>query len=394
LREKSGIAIMSALNFVSLFSGCGGLDLGLIQAGYSPLASVEIDNFARSSHDNMLSSLGINGYISFDDINGFNPQDLLSQLELGAGDLDLLCGGPPCQAFSLIGKRDSVNDPRGMLLFKMAEFAEALLPKAILIEQVKGLLSAKGSDNESGGAFHQLMCKLHSLGYTSNHKVLRAADYGVPQLRDRLFIVSLLGGYKFEFPERTHAPFLEHNNSNLVDNKPGYITTREALKDLPSPVLKGDTPAINNHIDITPDGDRFRINGVPSGDYLARQLHLPEEQRKRLHPQKDTTKFRRLDWNKPSLTLRGGECFYHPDDNRYLTPRECLRLHGYPDSFELLGPIRGRSGQFKGLDQHRQVANSVPPPLAKILGEKIKIYIERLQLDNPSKASSQQAFHE
>ena len=120
-----------------------------------------------------------------------------------------------------------------------------------------------------------------------------------------------------------------------------------------------------SHVDVTPPRDRERINGVPEGECLAKQLQLPADQRQRLDPKKDTTKFRRLAWNEPALTLRGGEVFYHPNDNRYLTPREYMRLHGFSDEHLLFGPIRARSGTVRDLDQHRQVANAVPPPLAE-----------------------------
>lgn len=360
--------------FLSLFSGCGGLDLGFIQAGYQPVAAVEIDEFARQSHEGMLKKHNIKKCPIFEDINELSPEDLMKQLNLSKGELDVLCGGPPCQSFSMIGKRKSVAEPRGMLLYKMVEFAKELAPKVVLIEQVKGLLSAKGLDGEKGGAFYFLLNELEKCGYKVNHSVLRAADYGVPQLRDRLFVVATLKNV-FEFPQKTHLPEKKFKELSLVNGYKPYLTLGEAMKDLPSPTLKTEPELIPNHIDITPQGDRNRIHGVPTGDYLARQLHLPESQRGRLHPKKDTTKFRRMDWSKPSLTIRGGECFYHPEEDRYLTPRECLRIHGYPDDYVLVGPVRGRSGQYKGLDQHRQVANSVPPPLAKVLAKKILSHI-------------------
>jgi DNA (cytosine-5)-methyltransferase 1 len=95
----------------------------------------------------------------------------------------------------------------------------------------------------------------------------------------------------------------------------------------------------------------------------------------RLDPEKDTTKFRRMSWSKPALTLRGGEAFYHPFENRYLTPREYMRLHGFPDSHMLFGPIRARTGTVRDLDQHRLVANAVPPSLAHAVGAQIKRFI-------------------
>ena len=129
----------------------------------------------------------------------------------------------------------------------------------------------------------------------------------------------------------------------------------------------------DSHVDVTPERDRERIAQVPEGSYLACQTHLGEELRRGLSP-KDTTKYLRLHRKRPSNTLRCGEVFFHHTEDRYLTPREYMRLHGYPDDYALKGPIRSRTGSVPNLDQHRQVANSVPPPLAKALGEVIVGY--------------------
>ena len=155
-------------------------------------------------------------------------------------------------------------------------------------------------------------------------------------------------------------------------NLPPYRTVGDVINGLGEPVVKSDTSEIpdNSHYDVTPRRDRERIHGVPEGKNLSSQTYLPKEQIGGL-TKKDTTKFLRLDRGKPSNTLRGGEIFYHPLEDRYLTPREYMRIHGYPDSYVLRGPIRGRTGT-KDLDQHRQVGNSVPPPLAKAIAEKVK----------------------
>ena len=99
-------------------------------------------------------------------------------------------------------------------------------------------------------------------------------------------------------------------------------------------------------------------------------MQLPESQRRNL-TRKDTTKFLRVHRDKPANTLRGGEIFFHPTEDRYLTPREYMRIHGYPDTYLLAGPIRGRTGTVKNLDQHRQIGNSVPPPLAYLIAKNI-----------------------
>ena len=357
---------------VSLFSGIGGLDDGLHNAGFYPLFCSEIDEYAHASLKRWCERKGVSPLLS-KDINNCQPHSLLKKLNLKKGELDLLAGGPPCQSFSLIGKRKSLEDDRGLLLLKMIDFAQVLKPKVVLIEQVKGLLSAKGADGIAGSAFKNIVDDLSEIGYEVNYKVLRAADFGVPQLRDRVFIIGTRDGGVFQFPEPTHYDFTKKDKQRDIfsTQKLPYTTLKDAIWDLPSPVLKGEIEKIPSHLDITPPRDRVRINGVPEGECLAKQLHLPADQRLRLNPKKDTTKFRRLSWDLPALTLRGGEAFYHPTENRYLTPREYLRLHGFTDDHILAGPIRARTGTVKNLDQHRQVANSVPPPVAEAIGNAI-----------------------
>jgi len=202
-----------------------------------------------------------------------------------------------------------------------------------------------------------------------------AADYGVPQLRKRLFVVATREKNGFVFPERTHAQQEECNG--LFPCKP-YVGVGEVLSGLgaPAPKIKGTTfyNREDGHVDVTPDRDRERIAQVPEGSYLAAQTHLSADLRKGL-TSKDTTKYLRLHRKKPSNTLRCGEIFFHPLQDRYLTPKEYMRIHGYPDSYILKGPIRSRTGSVKNLDQHRQVSNSVPPPLAGVLASQISKYL-------------------
>jgi DNA (cytosine-5)-methyltransferase 1 len=303
------------------------------------------------------------------DIRGVDPIDLRRKLQLSVGDLDLLCGGPPCQPFSQIGKRGGVNDDRTELLFQMARFAEAFLPKVILIEQVKGVLTAAGADGTRGSIFADLLVRLESLGYESKWRILNSADYGVAQRRQRIIILATRGSTTVEFPEPTHAR--QEESTSLLSLLP-HRTVAEALRGLPpaAPRVNGDIPG-DSHLDVTPNGQRVRIHDVPEGEWLAAQVHLPEEVRRTLK-RKDTTKFRRLHRFEPSLTLRCGEIFFHPLEDRYLTPREYMRLHGFPDDYVLKGPVRSRSGQARNLDQHRQVANAVPPPMARAIAANIR----------------------
>ncbi|MDR1083912.1 MAG: DNA cytosine methyltransferase [Deltaproteobacteria bacterium] len=370
------MAKTGGLRALSIFSGAGGFDVGVRQAGFSILAELEIDPHCCATLRAANEDAGANTKVLEGDICTVSPEGLLNDFGLAPGELDLLFGGSPCQSFSLAGKQQGLNDARGVLLFEFIRFAEAFKPKVILLEQVKGLLSAKGVHGKRGEVFEDFLKRLEAAGYVPKWQVIMAADFGIPQLRERLFVVTTRGHNGFVFPQRTHAPAGECDNM-FMSYLP-YRTVGEVLGDLGEPDKKKRGQLLPNrldgHVDVTPARDKERIAQVPEGSYLACQMHLTEGIRKGLSP-KDTTKYLRLHRKRQSNTLRCGEIFYHPTDDRYLTPREYMRIHGYPDDYYLMGPIRSRTGTVRNLDQHRQVANSVPPPLAKILAEKIADYI-------------------
>lgn len=359
-----------SLRAISLFSGAGGMDVGVLQAGFDVLACVEIDKNCCDTLRANIEKSGRSTAVYQKDIREFSPEELMLDLDIAAGDIDLLFGGPPCQAFSQIGKQKSLEDERGPLIYQMIRYARALQPRAIMMEEVKGLLSAKDLNGKPGGVFESFLKELDALDYVPKWRVMLAAEYGVAQLRERLFIVATKKPNGFQFPNPTND---KPENSNTLFGLPPYVTVGDVLIGLKPPIVKEPGVAVpeDSHIDITPKRDRERIHGVPEGMHLASQTHLPKEQICGL-TKKDTTKFLRLSRTKPSNTLRGGEIFFHPFEDRYLTPREYMRIHGYPDSYVLKGPIRGRSGSVKDLDQHRQIGNSVPPPLAQAVAEKIK----------------------
>jgi len=331
---------------ISLFSGAGGMDAGVEQAGFRTICAIEKDPHCAST----LRANPKRGKLIIElDIRAVDPAGLMRSMGLAQGDLSLLYAGPPCQPFSQAGKKMGLADDRGPLIFEVVRFAEAISPEAIFIEQVEGILKSKG-------VVGALLKRLGELDYGVDYAVMNAADAGVPQRRRRLVITAI----------KRQNPALRITVSRT------HRTVAEVIKDLPLPASSRDEDAlIENHIDITPPRDRERIAFVGEGSWLAKEKGAPPNIIRKL-TRKDTTKFRRLSWDEPSLTLRCGEIFYHPCDNRYLTPREYMRIHGFQDDYVLQGPIRGRTGQVRTLDQHRQVANSVPPPLAKKVAQSIK----------------------
>lgn len=345
------------------------MDIGVKRAGFEILACIELDEHACATLRANIVRNNEKTKVIEGDIRDVRPADLLKELNVKKGEVDLLFGGPPCQSFSQIGKQLHLKDERGLLLFEVVRFAKEIKPKVILVEQVKGLLTAKGDEGRRGEVFETFTNDLKKLGYSVKWRVLNAAHYGVAQNRERVFVVAFQGEHNpFNFPSPTHG----EDTNQLLPVLP-VKTVGEVLEGLSKPVRKNEKEqaSIENHIDATPDGDRKRIIGVPEGEYLAAQTHLPPEQVGKL-TKKDTTKYLRLSRFRPANTLRCGEIFFHPLEDRYLTPREYMRIHGFPDDYVLMGPVRGRSGSVRNLDQHRQVANSVPPPVAEVLALEIE----------------------
>ena len=365
----------NTLRAISLFSGAGGMDVGVRQAGFEIEACVEMDRYACETLRANIAADGSKTQVFETDIRALEPEGLANEIGLRPGELSLLFGGPPCQSFSLAGKQLALADDRGPLLFEIIRFAQYFAPRVILLEQVKGLLSAKDVQGRKGGVFEEFVDRLEAIGYVPKWCVVLAADYGVPQLRERLFVVATRGRNGFEFPAPTHAAMKEADGLFPL---PPYRTVGEAISGLGSPdrKIKGTTfhDRLDSHVDVTPERDRERIAQVPEGSYLAAQTMLGDDLICGLSP-KDTTKYLRMHRKSPANTLRCGEIFFHPVEHRYLTPREYMRIHGYPDDYVLKGPIRSRTGAVKNLDQHRQVANSVPPPLARALATRIKDYL-------------------
>ncbi len=338
------------LKALSLFAGAGGLDSGVDAAGFRTICAVEFDvhcvsTLLRNARGKAVWQV---------DVRALDPCGVAVALKLKPGELALLHGGPPCQPFSQIGKKGGIDDPRGQLVFQMVRFAGALRPAAVLIEQVPKFLDTWAADGMT--VLDVLTEEFWRIGYRLRATVMDAADYGVPQRRKRAIIVAVAQGQEFEFP--------------LVgERRPS--TVGAAIGDLPEAVPLGREPLAPNHIDVTPARDRHRISFVAEGGWLSKTPGAPSDVVQRLTP-KDSTKFRRLHRDLPSLTLRCGEALYHPVEDRYLTPREAARIQGFPDAHVFVGPIRRRTGIVRDLDQHRQVANAVPPPLARSVSATVK----------------------
>lgn len=316
------------LTCVDLFSGAGGLSRGFFDAGYDVVLGVDFDDAALKTFKNNHGNAEAMKLDLFDHSNIDVIVDFLDKINV---ELDVLVGGPPCQGFSIAGPRD-MNDKRNSLYLAMVKLAAKLKPKAVVLENVPGMLQTNG-----GIGAKRIIEDFAEIGYKMTPKLLYAPDYGIPQIRKRVFFVGLLDGKKdFIFPEPTFT-------------KEQYITCEEAICDLPSlqtadgEIIYGEdkqeylTPPLNdyqtrmrrnsdgvyNHIGSVPiEKTKNMIALVPEGkNYKA----LPEECRRLYKYHEALTRYHS---KKPSLTINTGHrSHFHYKYNRIPTVRESARLH-------------------------------------------------------------------
>ncbi|MXW53279.1 MAG: DNA cytosine methyltransferase [Gammaproteobacteria bacterium] len=335
---------------VSLFSGAGGLDVGVDKAGFKTLCSIELDphcvsTLRRNSRQKTVWQV---------DIRVLDPSRVAFSLGARRKDLALLYGGPPTQPVNQLGLKKGISHPQDHLALEMVRFAQALRPSAVLIAQAPRFLKTKYSPKAL--LKDVLAEEFKTIGYDLHQIVLDAVDYGIPQNRKQVFIVCLPRDQTYEFPYQ------------VLLSAPS--TAEEAIDGLPPAVKPEKDPGVPNHIDATPPRDRVRIAYVREGDWLSKS-DAPPDIIQKLTP-RDSTKFRRLDRSLPAPTLRSGERLFHPVEDRYLTPRETARIQGFEDRYVFHGPIRRLSGSVRDLDQHSQVANAVPPPFAQVIARSVK----------------------
>lgn len=335
---------------IDLFCGAGGLSLGLGQAGFSVVAAIDNSRVATQTY---AASLG--PHVDAAEIEEVSASDLLSRAGLSRGECTLLAGGPPCQGFSL-QRRGAREDPRNALVLQFIRLIEDIRPRFFLMENVGALLSKHGEP-----FLQEFSARAAKHKYIIHTGVLNAADFGVPQIRKRAFLV---GEYapssksNFKFPKKT------------IVGTPR--TVRDAIGNLPSPPDDGTShPSFPNHyrekrlaaINVE------RIRHVPQGggrDHLPDHLQLACHVNNPGHRHKDV--YGRLAWDQPSVTLTAGfdsftrGRFAHPIEHRSLTIREGARIQTFPDSFIFAG------NREEGA---RQVGNAVPPMLARALGKAI-----------------------
>ena len=320
---------------ISLFTGCGGLDLGFHQRGYDTVWANDFEHFACKTFTKYFGeNIIVEGDIEM--IDPFTDKSI--------PDCDLILGGFPCQDFSMIWKQPGLDGKRGNLYKSFLKFVEAKKPKAFIAENVKGLLTANNRK-----AIQQIIEDFENItpGYILTPKLYNFADYGVPQFRERVLIVGVRidTGFDFKHPAPSHGP---------KGVKP-YVTAGEAILDA------NNVPFNNEHTNIA-DKTRELLKLISEGGNFT---DIPRD-----HPMyvkgMISHVYRRLKLDEPSKTIiaagGGGTHGYHYPEPRPLTNRERARLQTFPDDFIFEGTIA---------DVRKQIGNAVPPKGVHALAESL-----------------------
>lgn len=347
---------------IDLFSGAGGLSKGFMDAGFDVILGVDYDDAAletfKANHGKAVA-------MKLDLFNHENIDVIENHLKDNNIDLDVLVGGPPCQGFSIAGPRD-MNDKRNSLYLAMVKLAQRLKPKVVVLENVPGMIQT----NDGIGA-KRIIEDFNQIGYKMTPKLLYAPDYGIPQIRKRVFFVGFLDNtVNFEFPEPIVCP-------------ENYVTCEDAIGDLPAlegiygeeiqeyecepkteyqRLMRKNSTKIYNHIgSIHEEKTVALLKLIPEGkNYKA----LPPELGSRFKYHEALTRYHS---KKPSLTINTGHrSHFHYKYNRIPTVRESARLQSFPDDFIFYG---NKAAQYK------QVGNAVPPMLGFVVAKKISEYL-------------------
>ncbi|MDY7224514.1 DNA cytosine methyltransferase [Halalkalibacterium halodurans] len=352
---------------ISFFAGAGGLDMGIHRAGFDIKLSVELEKIycetLRINHPNWNVKCG--------DIMLYNKDKVYKHANINKEEeIDLVFGGSPCQSFSTAGKRQAFSDPRGKAMLKFVELVTEIQPKAFLLENVRGLLSAalkhrplnqRGKnypplsvEEQPGSAINYLLSKV--LNYDVKIQLINAADYGVPQKRERVFIVGVRKdlGIDYNFPKTTHG-------NNELGKEP-WVPVSHILND-----LKGID---HKHANYSPSRLKY-MKLIPKGGGNWRDL--PEGVVKEAMGGAYNSGggkvgfYRRIKYFEPCPTLltypaQKSTNLGHPFEDRPLSIQEYLAIQGFPLNYKVCGTMN---------HQYTQIGNAVPIQLARILGSSI-----------------------
>ena len=350
-------------SFVSLFSGAGGLDLGLEIAGWHGLYAADLDPCAvetlemnRGREIAPSKKFMSNSVIERADVRNLSGREVLGKIGLNRGDIPLLVGGPPCQSWSSAGRQQGFDDPRGRLFSDFVRLADELGSRWIMFENVRGLLTARGADGRPGSALELIRSRLLGRGFQTGVSLVNAADYGIGQRRVRLIVFGYRTGDNFAFPAPTH--------SKVSDREAGlapWLTLAEVL-DTIAPPLESEvihpTGLLAQQMRNLEPGNGVKSPGKqettrPGGHWGYKQGAFVTDPAKAA---RTVTASAQQDW------LRDPE-----HGLRRLSPRECAAIQSFPPNWSFSG---------KRSDQYRLIGNAVPPKLGKVIGSALLDHAE------------------
>lgn len=369
---------------VSLFAGAGGFDIGLERAGFSTVACVEIDEHCRETLRFNRPDWGIfecKNNRAAGDIRKISGKELLQFANIEKGALALVVGGAPCQPFSNIGLKRGKSDPaNGDLFLEFVRMVSELEPKAFIFENVTGITQSKHFD-----VVDYMKKSFTDIGYEISYTVLNAADYGVPQKRQRFIILGLKGNVAPLFPMPSHAKCLKEWSSfvDSLDNFPDYLPREwvgvgDALSKLPSDYKNREDYKLMNISDVV--RKRMELIGPGENFKVLPMKMRPNCWKSGKHAGQDT--FGRLRLEEPSVTIRTAAYnpskgkYIHPNENRGLDLVEMAALQSFPIDWQ----FRCTGGKQITLKSGgAQIGNAVPPKLSESIGEALKVQLSYLE---------------
>lgn len=361
---------MSNLTAIDLFCGAGGLSEGLRQSGFNVVAGNDFDDAAGATYAATHKDAKFLG----GPIQDLTARAFLRAGGLKLGELDVLAGGPPCQAFSVYNHQRGMHDARASLFLEYMRLVEGLRPKWIVMENVTGITSAGG-----GAAVRSILVGLKKLGYTVDYRVLKTEQFGIPQERRRVVFIGNRIGLPIVWPKPTHGPGLTP-----------YVTIRDAIGDLPvlsngecgddqkyrtkatsiyQRYLRKDSEGVRNHAapKLSPINLKRMESIPPGGSWRDIPVRLLPEGMKKARRCDHTKRYGRMTWDGLSCTILT-KCdvhwgaYIHPEQDRAISAREAARIQSFPDWFVFEG---------SKTDQFVQVGNAVPPLLGRQIGSAI-----------------------
>jgi DNA (cytosine-5)-methyltransferase 1 len=366
---------------ISLFTGAGGLDIGLEKAGFETVGCVEIDEDCKETLRRNRPHWNIIEGEASGDVKHVSTDDILNATGLRVGEAALVTGGAPCQPFSNIGKREGVGDSRngGDLFQEFVRIVTGLMPRAFIFENVVGITQQKHRE-----VLNYMKSCLGNSGYSITYKVMNAANYGVPQKRNRFILIGLRGENVPALPFPTHFKSKDDYQEicfQLGKKPSSSVTTWKTVGDaflrIDGWADKRDDNVVMNISDVV--RSRMELIGPGENFHVIPMSMRPNCWKNGKHQGQDT--FGRLKLDEPSVTIRTAAYnpakgrYIHPTENRGLNSMELAALQGFPKGWHFFSK---KYPKVTLTSAGKQIGNAVPPPLGEALGRALNLQLSLL----------------